>query len=133
MGFGTVDAMPDITEDRDAILQLLYRFNHAIDDGDAEAWADTFTEDGEFHAMGQVFSGREALLDWATSVPAMRRVTMNPVVDVEGDTAHVRAYQMMNIAGSLPTIGVYDDVVVRTPDGWRFAKRVFTADAPGSI
>ena len=32
--------MPTVTEDRDEILQLLYRVNHTIDNGDAEGWAD---------------------------------------------------------------------------------------------
>ena len=77
-------------EDRDEILQLLYRYNHAIDSGDAEGWADTFTEDGSLDAAGQLISGREALVEFASSVRGLRHLVANPVVDISGDTGAVR-------------------------------------------
>ena len=83
--------MPTATEDRDEILQLLYRYNHAIDNGDAEGWADTFTPDAVFDAAGNLMSGREALVAFAASVHGARHVVANPVVDIAGDTATVRA------------------------------------------
>jgi ketosteroid isomerase-like protein len=126
--------MPSVTEDRDEILQLLYRYNHAIDSGDAEGWADTFTEDAVFDAFGggEVITGREGLLAFAASVQGIRHVVMNPLIDVSGDTAKVRAYLMFLMGATIAGVGVYDDEVVRTPQGWRFAKRVFTADPPAS-
>jgi hypothetical protein len=78
--------------------------------------------------MGQVLTGRDALLGFASSVHGMRHVVSNPLVDVAGDSAHVRAYLVVYAGGSIAILGAYEDEVVRTPDGWRFAKRVFTAD-----
>jgi hypothetical protein len=66
------NAVPSTAEDRDEILQLLYRYNHASDSGDAEGWADTFTDDAVFDAAGQVISGREALVEFASAVRGRR-------------------------------------------------------------
>ena len=121
--------MPTITEDRDEILQLLYRYNHAIDNGDAEGWADTFTADAVFDAGGNLMSGREDLVAFASSVHGSRHVVANPVIDIAGDTATVRAYILLSRGEPLSVVGTYEDDVVRTDDGWRFAKRVFTPEA----
>ena len=122
--------MPSIIEDRDEILQLLYRYNHAIDGGDARGWAETFTEDGVFDVAGGVRTGRDALLEFASSVHGTRHMVLNPLIDVAGDAASVRASLVVFHGKELSTIGSYDDQLVRTPAGWRFAKRVFTPDPP---
>ena len=120
--------MPSITEDRDEILQLLYRYNHAIDGGDAHGWAGTFTADGVFDVAGQVRSGRDELAAFASGVHGYRHIVVNPVIDVAGDAATVRAYFVVYRGTALTATGTYADEVVRTPDGWRFAKRVSTPD-----
>ncbi len=120
--------MPTTTEDRDEILQLLYRYNHAIDSGDAEGWADTFTADAVFDAAGRVLTGRDALVEFAATVRGSKHVVVNPLVDIHGDTAEGRAYIVLLRGGSIGTVGAYQDELVRTPAGWRFAKRVFTPD-----
>jgi uncharacterized protein (TIGR02246 family) len=120
--------MPSTTEDRDEILQLLYRYNHAIDSGDAQEWAETFTPDGVFDVAGQVRSGQNELIAFASSVHGYRHIVVNPVIDVAGDTATVRAYFVVYQGTALAGMGTYQDELVRTPDGWRFAKRVSTPD-----
>ncbi len=122
--------MPSLIEDRDEILQLLYRYNHAIDGGEPERWADTFVEDGALEAGGQVMAGRDELVAFASTVHGLRHVVTNPVVEVTGDTASVRAYVLVYRGTSMVVIGTYRDDLVRTPAGWRFAKRVFTPDTP---
>jgi uncharacterized protein (TIGR02246 family) len=121
--------MPSTTEDRDEILQLMYRYNHAIDSGDAPGWAATFTADGVFDVAGRLMSGRDELIAFASSVHGYRHTVVNPVIDVAGDAATVRAYFVVFTGTALAGIGTYQDEVVRTPDGWRFAKRVSTPDA----
>jgi hypothetical protein len=123
--------MPTVTEDRDDILQLLYRYNHTIDTGDAEGWADTWTEDGVFDAGGSVLRGRAELVGFASGVSGVRHVVMNPLVEITGDRARVRAYLMLLMGGAIGMVGVYEDDVVRTSDGWRFAARVFRPDVSG--
>jgi ketosteroid isomerase-like protein len=121
--------MPTLAEDRDEILQLMYRYNHAIDGHAPEAWASTFTDDAVFDAAGRVATGRDDLLRFAASIKdPMRHIVANPVIDVQGDTAHVKAYITVIKGGAIGTVGTYDDQLVRTPDGWRFSKRVFTPD-----
>ena len=118
------------TEDRDEILQLLYRYNHAIDSGDAEVWADTFTEEGSLDAAGQLIAGREGLVEFARSVTGLRHLVANPVVDISGDVATVRAYLLVFMGTAPAMIGTYEDELVRTPAGWRFATRQFVVDPP---
>jgi SnoaL-like domain len=122
------------TDDRDEILQLLYRYNHTIDSGDAQGWADTFTDDGVFGPpTGQVVSGREALVDFASAVTGLRHVVVNPLVDIVDDAATVRAYHLGFQGTTLALFLSSLDEVVRTPSGWRFPKRVFTIIAgPGT-
>jgi ketosteroid isomerase-like protein len=122
--------MDSITETRDEILQLLYRYNHAIDSGDAEGWAALFTDDGVFEVAGQVMSGREAMVGFASGVNGLRHVVANPVVEVVGDTATVQAYLFAFGGTTMVISGSYEDQLVRKPDGWRFAKRSFTPDPP---
>jgi uncharacterized protein (TIGR02246 family) len=64
--------MPSVTEDRDEILQLMYRYNLAIDSGDAAGWAATFTPDGVFDVAGQLMSGQDELITFAESVRGYR-------------------------------------------------------------
>ena len=120
--------MPSITEDRDNILQLLYTYNHAIDGGQAERWADTFTADGALNAAGRLFAGRDELMRFASGVHGMRHVVTNPVIEVDGDTASVQAYVLVFRGASVSVIGAYADELVRTPDGWRFVRRNFTPE-----
>ncbi len=122
--------MPTATEDRDEILQLLYRYNHAIDGGRPDEWADTFTPDGVLEAGTNVFTGRDELAAFAKSAGGMRHMLVNPLVELAGDTAHVSAYLMAVRGGAILAVGAYDDQLARTDAGWRFVKRVFTADAP---
>ena len=124
--------MPSTVEDRDEILQLLYRYNHTIDGGDANGWAETFTEDAVFDAAGNVLSGHDALRDFAASFKGRRHVVANPLVEIDGDTATVRAYAVV-FSGTTPSVvGLYEDELVRTHEGWRFAKRVFTLESMNS-
>ena len=122
--------MPSITEDRDEILQLAYRYNLAIDRGDAAGWADTFTPDGVFDsgppAEGR---GRDQLIAFAASVHGLRHTLANPAIDVTGDAAAMRAYFVVYQGAAVLGTGTYEDQLVRTPGGWRFAKRVSTPDA----
>jgi SnoaL-like domain len=122
--------MPTTTEDRDEILQLLYRYNHAIDSGDAEGWADTWTEDGTFETGGPPIVGRAGLVEFASNIRGLRHMALNPVVELTGDTARVDVYVVVLHGNAVAVTGTARDHVVRTPAGWRLARRVFTADAP---
>ena len=62
-----------------------------------------------------------------------------PAIEVEGDRATARWHAMLAVSveeGAKLHVGIYDDVLVRTPDGWRFERLRFTlaatTDLPGA-
>lgn len=124
--------------DLTAIQQLAARYNHAIDSGDADAWAATFTPDGVFTSRGTSHEGTEALRAFATSFAArsggtFRHWNANLLIEGDGDEATLRCYlQLIAVGGEGPrtiSTGRYDDRLVRTADGWRFSARTVLGDA----
>jgi ketosteroid isomerase-like protein len=123
------------TDDIVAIQQLLARYNTAVDAGDGQAFAATFTVDGVSINGESRVTGREALAaipaQVATTVPGLRHWVANHVIDLDGDEATATVYLLALRGGtpsSLLTSGRYVDRLRRTPDGWRFAVREFLAD-----
>lgn len=121
--------------DYTAIQQLYARYNSTIDRGDADGWADTFTADGVFAGN---FKGREALKGFVNNWrgpqmngAARRHFSADLVITgtAEGARASVStllvdlATRPASIAGYV----TYDDVLVKTAQGWRFKSRAITA------
>jgi len=121
--------MSALAEDLEEIRKLLARYCFAVDERDADGWADLFTEDGVFNGiLGEPLVGREALRQITSRVPeGVHHLTMNEVIEVQGDSATARAYVLVT-TGSPPIIaggGTYKDTLSRTADGWRFSHRIF--------
>ena len=57
--------MPLTTADTLEILDLIARYNHAIDSDDGEAYADTYTDDGVFQYPRGSARGRRELAELA--------------------------------------------------------------------
>ena len=123
-------------EDQLAIRELVARYNYAIDEERPEEWVATFVSEGTFEstALG-AHSGGDALLEFAKGYIAAfegRHVTSDFVVTVDGDDATARCYLIAVNAKTTPpsilTTAVYDDVLRRMPDGWRFVHRKVTPD-----
>jgi 3-phenylpropionate/cinnamic acid dioxygenase small subunit len=121
--------------DRDQIGQVLIRYATAIDRKDwplfASCWADDMVADygelGRFTDVGALTDVFRAAHD--PMGPTYHRMS-NFVIDVAGDGATVRSYfhaVLMLIPGDstnwIDTVGHYDDVFVRTSDGWRISRR----------
>lgn len=149
-------------EDYMHIEQLLMRYAAALNTGDADAYVATFTPDAVFELKRDVdeppflgpFVGREALREqWFPDAPAagaaaadsgrrfgpMRHVTTNYEIDVDGDTATVRAFFMEVVSngdnsppGSKPqtihAMGRYEDDLVRHEGQWLFSRRTVITD-----
>jgi uncharacterized protein (TIGR02246 family) len=124
------------TDDVLEIQQLVARYNFAVDGGDAAAFADTFTADGVFTVAANEMRGHDALRAFVESragVGPRRHVVTSMIVDGDGDAATLRAYLQV-VARSddgtfaVSTQGTYDDRLVRTGAGWRFAARTFSSD-----
>ncbi len=132
--------MPLTVEDRLEIADLVARYNHAVDGGDGDAFAATFTDDGALDAAGRVIEGRAALATFAKGLPGSvrvpRHIASNLVIDGDSEAgrATLAAYvQMYALADDPPrqqvaASGVYDDQLVRVDGRWRFVRRVFTRD-----
>jgi hypothetical protein len=118
------------TEHTLEILQLVARYNHALDLGDAETWADTFTADGSIEVPPGTFKGRAALVEFARGFQRQfagtRHWTTNVWIEGDGEAARLRCYLWLIRSGSGETLwtGHYDDALARTAEGWRFAARV---------
>jgi uncharacterized protein (TIGR02246 family) len=123
-------AEPMTAQDYFEIQQLYAKYNHAIDSGNAEAYADTFTPDGVFNNN----AGREALVKfvketWMGRMNGATRQHWNTNLMITGDakTAKGSVYLMLVDLATKPvsimTMAMYDDELVKTPQGWRFTKR----------
>jgi hypothetical protein len=116
------------------IQQLYARYNIAIDSGDAEGWAATFTPDGVFNT----FVGHDALVGfikmWREKLNGATRKHWNNNLQITGSSKEASAtvYLMLVDFSAKPTsilmTGSYSDSLVKTKDGWRFTKRTTKSD-----
>ncbi|MEO6366801.1 MAG: nuclear transport factor 2 family protein [Steroidobacteraceae bacterium] len=126
------------TADSIAIQQLYARYNTAIDHGDADGWAATFTADGVFAGD---FKGTEALKGfvktWRTN-PAMngaaRRhfsadLVLTPSAEGATGTVSTILVDLSTKPVSMAGFVTYSDVLVKTASGWRFKSRAVKQEA----
>jgi 3-phenylpropionate/cinnamic acid dioxygenase small subunit len=127
-------------DDRQAISDLLVRYATGIDRRDWSLFRTVFTDDCELD-YGDIgaWTGVDAVTAFMEQAHAMAGHTLhrltNQVVTVDGDKAVARTYvDALIMFGDNQTggagangIGFYDDEIVRTSDGWRIARRRFTA------
>lgn len=120
------------TQDYVDIQQLYARYNVAIDAANAEAYADTFTADGVFNT----FNGRDALLGFARGYTGTNRrhwntnLVITPTPDGAKGSVYLFLLDVSTRPPSISTAIQYDDTLVRTPQGWRFKKRITKMDGP---
>jgi hypothetical protein len=117
------------------IQQLYARYNVAIDSGDAEGWAATFTPDGVFNTS----IGHDALVNfvktWREKLNGATRKHWNNNLQITGTSkeASGNVYLMLVDISTKPpsilTTATYTDSLVKTKDGWRFTKRTTKGDS----
>jgi hypothetical protein len=125
------------------IQQLAIRYSYGLDTGAEEGhlYSDVFTPDGEF--VGRqvpLTQGREALARVARSVRKgnsqyVRHFIANHVIEPSAEGATGKVYLMVvDVEEGQPSSiyigGHYEDVYVRTPDGWRIKRRDARAMGP---
>ena len=126
---------------RAAIAELITRYAVLNDTADWAAVASLYTEDGRMSrptAPDEFISGRAAILAAFTARPrrASRHVVANVLVTLEDEDRARAASQILLYTGtaaedggppilsaSSPLVGTWQDIVVKTPEGWRFAER----------
>lgn len=130
--------MPLPPEDLFAIHELYARYNHAVDFGEPDAWAATFTPNGTFgtntmapiagveqlRALGAVLAERLDSRHWNS----------NLIIEPAPGGATGRCYLLLLRPGAPGTpavaaaTGIYRDELEKTPAGWRFKSRYATLE-----
>lgn len=110
--------------EHEAIRDLLARYCLYLDQDRHADWVALFLPDGTFGVYGRTYSGHQGLLQMATSAPGGLHLGGQPVIEIDGD----RASTLQNLLFVDRSTGesrgaVYQDALVRTPTGWRFAHR----------
>lgn len=127
-----------------AIEQLLNRYCHLVDRGDVEGVIALFTDDAVLAPTYEGAArhvGRAAIRAWYTRYAAttiagargLRHKISTAVIDVTGDGADAVCYldaDSVSRANGRRTLvgGRYEDRLVRTEAGWRFAERRIVID-----
>jgi SnoaL-like protein len=119
------------------IQQLYARYNFAIDANEAENMTATFTDDGEFYA-GTVVNGlgHDGILKFMRSRNrhGVRHWNSGLVINGTQDQVKGAVYLLtVNVEVKPPALieaAKYDDTLVKTPQGWRFKKRVVNKENP---
>jgi hypothetical protein len=133
---GTCAAAGELSaQDYFEIQQLYARYNNAIDSGDGEGWAATFTPDGVFNT----FVGHDALVNfvktWREKLGGATRKHWNNNLQITGNSrdANASVYLLLvDFSTKPPSIvgtATYTDSLVKTKDGWRFTKRTTKGDS----
>ena len=122
--------------DKEQIAEVLIRYATGIDSKDwpllRSCWTDAI--DVDYQQLGR-FTSADALTDVMRQLhenmgPTYHRMS-NIVIAVDRDRATARSYvqavlmlQPNDSTNWVDALGHYDDVFVRTPDGWRIKERV---------
>jgi len=124
--------------DRQAIDQLVAGdYPRALDARDWDAYAATYTEDGELVLLGASSKGRAAIKSFLAGQPAGERVIhviSNLSYTINGDTATGGAYWQdigaVNGGPGVVVAGHYDDSLRKVNGAWKFTKRSIVIDFP---
>ncbi|MBN1883380.1 MAG: nuclear transport factor 2 family protein [Deltaproteobacteria bacterium] len=140
MGGKDTFAYSDIVE----IEQVLYRCSHAVDKGEIETTVSLFQPDAALVITWEEngrHEGHDVIRKWfenyeqgvRSSTNYLRHRITCPVIDVDGDCASASSYLEVEAASKsagtvIKTVGRYEDTLVRTDKGWRFAEKVIYMD-----
>ena len=126
--------------ERDHIeIRELYAKNcFAVDLGDGALRAATFVPDGTFTAAASDNKPETvaamAERTWKQGNTGRRHLITNIVATATADGAAGRAYCLIlqhpkpDAIGLVGHVGIYEDTLVRSADGWRFKTRIFWRD-----
>ena len=122
--------------DQAEIRHILTSLNQGADFNDSDLWVSQWTPDGSWtRPDGESFVGHDRLREYrrSTRVPGggasgRRHWTNGVVLTPTADGATGRTYYMLiDVSTAPPTVssaGHYEDVFVRTADGWRIKQRI---------
>lgn len=120
-------------EDRIAIRELHEAYADAVVRADPGDWGKVWTEDAHWELLGNVLDGRDNIVAlWVQAMSGLEAVSFHCIpsfLDIDGDraTGRCQTQEIMRVNGGATRVigGLYDDVMVRTAEGWRYSSRIF--------
>ena len=129
-----------------AVVRALHEYAHAMDYGDEAGWVAAFSPDAVFNVFrvveGDTIHRENGAGDLARYIaqypkpPAFRKhVIVDPVIDIAGDTATVRAYWLLlqrnddTGAPELAAFGHYRDQLHNVDGRWLIVDRQASVEA----
>lgn len=121
-------------QDYAEIQQLYVRYAWSIDThaDNGMVYAKTFTPDGEFHVAANTVAGRDKLAAYNLTMGTANKVPthFNANIMIEASPEGARGGCYLFIFGGEPNAkpglnadGIYQDILVKTSEGWRFKQR----------
>jgi len=113
-------------DDYAEILQLYFQYPILLDGGDAEGYANLFTDDGSFGNN----VGRAALIAFVKgrAPSTVRHAPLPPMITATPEGAKGVVMNLFVDVAQAPAVvtrvSQYNDTLVKTPRGWRFKTRV---------
>ncbi|MGW4340690.1 nuclear transport factor 2 family protein [Rhodococcus koreensis] len=148
----SVEAKLDYLLSEQEIIALISKYCHLCDAREGSAFVrEIFTEDGiDDHGLfGKVFQGWdeiETMFNRSSELlEATAHFVTNPEIEINGDTAEARTYvqcwtwlresaHLGNVrAADYVYVGIYNDSLVRTAEGWRVKARKMQQLGPGAL
>ncbi len=120
-------------EDRYEVGQVIIQYATSVDQRDMDRYGSCFTDDVVVNGFSSgSIEGRDAWVGFVEKALTNYRGThhqiTNQEITVYGDAAHMRSYvqathELVDDDEHLLILyAIYDDRLVRTPDGWRIAR-----------
>jgi hypothetical protein len=123
--------------DLEEIRALKVRYCHLSDRGftgagdDPERVAELFTEDGDWGDCHGRDAIRALFEGFRTALPFAFHVALNPEIELDGERARGRWRGMIDLTAadgrSSRVLGIYNDDLRRTEQGWRFSRISFSS------
>lgn len=129
--------------DQLAVTRLLYRYAELIDAGDFDGVGallgrGTFMGLAGASAIAGLFAKTTRRFPDHENTPRTRHLVLNPIVDVDGDTATARStFVVVQRTETVPlqpiVVGRYADAFARDDAGWYFTERVVDVEMVGDV
>ena len=120
-------------DDTEAIRHLLAEYCLACDECRFDDFARLFGDDGVMHAFRRDWSGFDTLVGFISNAPEGIHMNTGVRIDLDGDHAKVLSnFVFFTHDQQVGSMGLYQDDVVRTADGWRFARREIRMAKPSA-
>ena len=130
----------EMRRDKEAIAELIIRYNWAIDHNDFQGWANCFAQEGVFDGMIGQYAAHGELARFTADVqkliettPNLRHYVTNIQTEVNGERAQSRCFLMMTSTtkeggAKIVIAGEYEDELVKRNGQWFFLRRKVRMD-----